>query len=223
MSLHQLLKYKGKYRILPEFDVFTHDIPHDSSGGIAKGYDDIYISCQYGNKIYAYGKDKNNQEILIAYIPSIGRGKNIIKYMEEYKIPYFNYIQTDIEIEFQFYAVDIDIVAKLLKAKTFGASIDPFSSKNLPKSKEIILPVAELNRYKEIISCVPQTNTLILHKITTSFLESIVQSKLRETDINYNYKEDMKKCLMGRQTKEYIYYKGFWNEYIVYLQNEIKK
>ena len=61
--------------------------------------------------------------------------KNIIKYMEEHKIPYFNYIQTDIEIEFQFYAIDIDIVAKLLKAKTFGASIDPFSSNNFPKSK----------------------------------------------------------------------------------------
>lgn len=73
MSLHQLLTYKGKYRILPEFDVFTHNIPHDPSGGIAKGYDDIYICCQYGNKIYAYGQDKNNQEILIAYIPSIGR------------------------------------------------------------------------------------------------------------------------------------------------------
>lgn len=139
--------------------------------------------------------------------------------MEEHKIPYFNYIQTDIEIEFQFYA--IDIVAKLLKAKTFGASIDPFSSKNFPKSKEIVLPSDELIRYKEIVSCVPQSKTLILHKITISFLESIVQSKLRKTDVNYNYKDDMKKCLMSIQRKEYIYYKGFWNEYLVYLQNEM--
>lgn len=32
---HQLLKYQGKYRILPELDAFTHDIPKDNQGNIA--------------------------------------------------------------------------------------------------------------------------------------------------------------------------------------------
>lgn len=64
--------------------------------------------------------------------------------MNEQNIQYFNCIQTDSEIEFYFYAKDIDIIANLLKAKTFGASISPFSTKNLPKSKEVKIPDNEL-------------------------------------------------------------------------------
>lgn len=218
---HQLLKYQGKYRILPELDVFTHDIPKDKHGSIAKGYDDIYIACQYGNKIFAYGKDSHKNEILIAYIPSIGRGHNIIKFMNEQNIQYFNYIQTDAEIEFHFYAKDIDIIANLLKAKTFGSSISPFSIKNLPKSKEIKIPDNELQYYKDIVLKVPRSESLVLHRITTDFLSSIVQNTLQKTDKNFNYKADMKRCLMTRQTKEYIYYKGFWNDYIKYLKERI--
>lgn len=51
-----LLKFKGKYRILPELDLGTNDFPRDKNGEIAKEYDDIYIACQYGNRIYNYGK-----------------------------------------------------------------------------------------------------------------------------------------------------------------------
>lgn len=52
MANHYLMKYKGTYRILPELDQNTHDIPRNKRGEIMEGYDDIYIACQNGNKIY---------------------------------------------------------------------------------------------------------------------------------------------------------------------------
>lgn len=55
MANHYLMKYKGTYRILPELDQNTHDIPRNKRGEIMEGYDDIYIACQNGNKIYTYG------------------------------------------------------------------------------------------------------------------------------------------------------------------------
>ena len=33
----------------------------------------------------------------------------------------------------------------------------------------------------------------------------------------------MKKLMMSRQAKEYIYTKNMWNEYLKYLEEEIKK
>ena len=79
---HYLMKYKGTYRILPELDVDTHDFPRDANGEIADGYDDLYISCYYGNKIFMYGHDVNKRAILSAYIPSLGRGRNIKKVLD---------------------------------------------------------------------------------------------------------------------------------------------
>lgn len=219
---HYLMKYKGTYRILAELDKNTNDIPRNSNGEIATGYDDLYISCQYGNKIFTYGHDTNGRMLLTAYIPSIGRGRNIKKTMDEQGIAYTNYVETDEEVEFRFKAKDIESIARLLKAKTSGANISPFSSKNLPKSK-VEIPTDEIQRYKEIIALVPKDDLLIIHKITTTFLESVLQKKCKKNNKEFNYKIDMKKMCMGRQTKEYIREKGFWEEYLVYLQKEIKK
>ena len=133
-----LLKFKGRYRILPELDLGTNDFPRDKNGEISKEYDDIYIACQYGNRIYNYGKG-----ILYAYIPSIGRGRNIRKALDKQGILYTDYNETDEEVEFKFKAKDIEPIATLLKAKTNGANISPFSKKNLPKAKDVEIPLDE--------------------------------------------------------------------------------
>lgn len=219
---HYLMKFKGKYRILPELDLHTNDIPRNKNGEIANGYDDIYIACQYGNKIFTYGHDTNGRMLLTAYIPSIGRGNNILKTLDEQGIPYTNVLKSDLEVEFRFRSKDIDIVAQLLKAKTSGANISPFSSKNLPKSK-VEIPSDEIERYKEITALVSKDDLLIIYKITTSFLDSVVQKKCKKSDKNFNYKTDMKQMCLGRQTKEYIYIKGYWQDYLTYLQKEINK
>lgn len=213
-----LLKFKGKYRILPELDLGTNDFPRDKNGGIAKEYDDIYIACQYGNRIYNYGKG-----ILYAYIPSIGRGRNIRKALDEQGISYTDYNETDEEVEFKFKTKDIEPIAILLKAKTNGAGISPFSKKNLPKAKNVEIPLNEIERYKAISSRVEKGDLLILHRLTNIFLDTVLQKTIRKSTNDFNYKTDMKSLCMTRQIKEYIYLKGMWNEYLKYMETEITK
>ena len=216
-----LLKYKNTYRILAEIDQNTNDFIRDENGNIDDT--DIYISCQYGNKIMTYGHIDNKKAVwLIAYIPSIGRGRNIIKAVEEQKIEYIDYIETDEEVEFKFKAKDIEPIATLLKVKTSGASISPFSTKNLPKAKNIEIPTDKINAYKAISSQVEKGDLLLISRITTNFLDEVLQKKYKKDCKTFDYKSDMKKCCMSRLTKEYIYSKGMWEEYLIYLETKIK-
>lgn len=214
-----LLKYKGKYRILPELDQNTNDFPRNEDGSIEDI--DIYIACQYGNKIFSYGSINNKKDVwLQAYIPSIGRGHNIVKALNKQKIEYDNYVETDEEVEFIFKAKDIDTVAELMKVKTSGASISPFSNKNLPKSK-IEIPSEDIAKYKEITGVVPKGDLLSIHRVTTSFLEDVLQKIFKKKNKEFDYKSDMKTLSLSRQTKEYIYTKGLWEEYLDYLKENL--
>lgn len=223
MANHYMMKYKGTYRVLAKLDS-TNDIPRDRNGDIADGYDDLYITCQHGNEISYYGHKDGNSRVswLIAYIPSIGRGRNIIKAIKELGIEYEEYVETDSEVLFHFKAKDIEPVATLMKAKTSGANISPFSTRNLPKSN-VKIPTEEITRYKEISALVEKSDLLLIHKVTTSFLSNVVEKTIRRKDKNFKYRTDMKQMCMGRQAKEYIYVKGFWEEYLTYLKKEINK
>ena len=132
--------------------------------------------------------------------------------------------ENDEEVEFKFKAADIEIVAELMKAKTFGSSISPFSTKNLPKS-DVKIPTEEIARYKEITNVIPKTDLLFISRTTNEFLDNILQKGLRKTtkDKKYDYKSDMKKLKMARQVKEFIWIKNFWEEYLDYLEKEITK
>ena len=68
-----LMKYKGTYRIKPNLDLEYNDVPRDENGCIDSSYDDIYIKCANGAQIYHYGRST-----LCGYVPSIGRGHNIL-------------------------------------------------------------------------------------------------------------------------------------------------
>lgn len=225
MSYPYLMKFKGVYRLLPELDKETNDFPRDHKGDIDESYDDIFISCQYGNKITTYGHMPDNKKTmwLTAYIPSLGRGRNIKKAMDAKGVPYTHYRETDEEVEFRFKAKDIEEVATLLKAKTSGADISPFSSKNLPKAN-VKIPTEEIERYKAVIADVQKGDLLIIHRITESFLVNILNKKLRKTEgKSFVYSTDMKKMKMARMAKEYIFTKNMWEEYLVYLKKEIDK
>ena len=220
--MNYLMKYKGVYRLLPELDKNTNDFIRDENGNIDKDMD-IFISCQYGNKIFTYGHINNKKPVwLIGYIPSVGRGRNIIKALKKQNIEYIDYKESDEEVEFKFKASDVEKVAEFMKAKTSGANISPFSTKNLPKAN-IEIPLDKIILYKEITNVIPKKDLLFIHRITNNFLDDVLQKKSKKTDKNFSYKQDMKKLKMSRQTKEYIYTKGFWNEYLEYLKKEIKK
>lgn len=102
-----------------------------------------------------------------------------------------------------------------LKPKTSGASISPFSSKNLPRNKEYKIPNEDLIPYKDLITKLPQNQLILVGKYTTSFLQSLVTKK----NSWENIKADM--ALKGLKGKEYIHSIGQWEKYIRYLERHI--
>lgn len=202
-------KFKGTYRIKVPYNQWTNDFTRKLNGNLEDV--DCYIECQYGNKIF-----HDNRDILIAYIPSLGRGHNILKAINgtDQSI-IFNIEETDSEILFKFKYADSSKIIPLLKPKTSGAGISPFSSKNLPRNKEFKIPDEDLNLYKEIVAKIPQERILDLTHSTNSFIKSLATKK----NPIENIKADMKlKCLKG---KEYIYSIGQWTEYIKFLKENL--
>lgn len=227
------MRYKGIYRLKAHVDQSTNDYPRNLNGMIDS--DDIYIKCAFNSQIYSYGRG-----ILVAYIPSVGRGHNILKALGErlcnfdiktikidYKLLYDallsegtikHIMENDEEIEFRFHAKNIELIAEYLKPQTSGASISPFSTKNLPKSNYTI-PIADLTVYKEITGDIPKEDMMVIAHVSRRFInDRIAKSKqYRSKDI----KAEMRKSMLSG--KEFIHYTGFWNEYLEYLKKELSK
>lgn len=221
MSNYLVNNYKGRWRILSDIDQSTNDFPIDCNGN--RDEDSVYISCKNDNKIWYYGLNESRRAILGAYIPSKGRGRNIKKAMKKDKIEFFNYSESENEVVFYFLATDIEYIAEALGAKTSGANISPFSSRNLPKSK-VSIPSEEIDEYKAVTSSVGKSDMLLIKNINDRFLTDVVEKSLKTKTKNksFSVREDMKLNKMGRQIKEYIWTKGFWKEYIEFLDKEIK-
>lgn len=199
--------YKGVYRLKVPYDKRLNAFPRKLDGT----YEDIdvFIDCLNKIQISYYGHG-----ILEAYIPSLGRGRNIIKKINEefHGDIIFNIKETSEEVLFQFKAQDMEKLEKYLKPKTSGANISPFSSKNLPRNKTYKIPNEDLVTYKELVSNLPQNQLLLLGKYATSFLQSLTTKK----NTWENIKADM--TLKGLKSKEYIHSIGKWEEYVEYLE-----
>lgn len=171
---------------------------------------DVYIDCQHGNKVFYYGNS-----ILEAYIPSLQRGHNIIKTLQQIDPLIITHLQEgDSEVIFRFKSSNSDKVIPLLKPRTSGANISPFSSKNLPKSSYTI-PEKDLNIYKHIVAKIPREDILTITHNTNNFIKSLATKK----NSMENIKADMK--LKGLKGKEYIHSIGQWDNYINYLRKEL--
>ena len=205
-------KFKGKYRLKVPINKATNDFSRKLNGT----YEDIdmFIECQHGNKVFHFGGS-----ILQAYVPSIGRGHNVIKAIKEqfHGDIIFDIEETDSEVLFKFYYKDSDKIIPLLKPKTNGANISPFSSKNLPRNKDYKIPDEEFSIYKEIVAKIPSERILTLTHSTNHYLKSLATKK----NTWDNIRADMK--LKGLKGKEYIHSIGKWDEYIKYLQKEISE
>lgn len=214
-------------------DKFTNDFPRTDDNGIDPSYDDIYIKCANDSQIYHYGKS-----ILVAYIPSIGRGHNILIAIareldlisestdsRDYEVLYsllekdctvFDIREYDSEIEFKFNAKNIEMIAKYLKPQTFGADISPFSPRNLPKAKYEI-PCKDLTLYKQITDLVPKNNKLFISIITKEFMANIMAKDSLYRTINM--KSHMRQMML--KNKEYIHSMGYWDKYLKYLRDNL--
>lgn len=220
MANYLTTHYKGKWRIISDIDEETNDFPIDCDG--ERDEDCVYISCRNGNKIWYWGLNDSRRAVLGAYIPSLGRGRNIKKAMKKDKIEFFNYDESAEEVIFHFLASDIEYVANALGAKTSGASISPFSSRNLPSSN-FELPQNLVEEYKSVISKVGQNGMLVIKDANNSFLAEIMEKELQKKlkDKKFSIRNDMKVNKMSRQVKEYIWKRGYWDRYIEYLKDKI--
>lgn len=204
-------KFKGIYRLKCPYDLRTNQYSRKLNGTLEDI--DVYIDCYYGNKIFHFGRTT-----LQAYIPSIIRGHNIIKEICSFnKEIIFEIEETDSEVLFKFNHKNADKVIPLLKPKTFGANISPFSTKNLPKNKSYKIPNDEFALYKKIVAKIPSERILLLTHSTNLFMRSLITKK----NTWENIKADM--SMRGLKGKEYIHCIGKWDEYIKYLSNNIKE
>lgn len=79
-----------------------------------------------------------------------------------------------------------------------------------------------MDEYKKIIAAIQKEDLLTFSRFTQSFLSDVLAKKLGRRNKPFDYKTDMKKLMMARQTKEYIYTKNMWDEYLKYLEEKIK-
>lgn len=207
--------YKSIYRIMPVIDKSTNDFARDCTGKIDK--DNVYIACYYDIKIWHYGGSK-----LIAYIPSLQRGHNIIKSLKKAGVNVFDCDDSDEEVIFKFDASDIETVTLFIKPKTSGAGISPFSSKNLPKAN-VDIPEDKLAKYKSLISKLDKSQISYIVKMNNAFLDDVLAKKLRppQKRKKFDYKSDMLQMKLSRDAKGYIYKKGLFEDYLEYLEKEI--
>lgn len=248
MANYLITHFKGTYRIKVPYDQSTNNFPRKLNGTLEDI--DCYIDCQKGVKIFYYGKRQ-----LEVYVPSLGRGRNIIKSIYSDFVqdidnsPYFTAIErenkdgelvktnlydydsfykdqelnkiifditeSDEEVIFKFHVDKMDQLEKYLKPRTSGADISPFSTKNLPKS-DYKIPDEDFIAYKNIVEKIPKEQFLSLTHSTNHFLQSLATKK----NPWENIKADMRlKCM---KSKEYIHSINKWDEYIKYLEKELK-
>lgn len=232
---YYLSRYVGVYRVKSHIDETTNDFPRDEEGKLEQN--DVYIKCEKGGQIYHYG-----HSTLVCYVPSIGRGHNILKqigqdlgldlskygdsfnYEKFYSDLYamklvFDIEETDAEILWKFDNKNMNTIATYMKPLTSGASISPFSTKNLPKAKYTI-PQTDIEKYRLLCKTYSNITPLQLASITSDFILNIIPKK------NKKYKNTDMKALMKLQMlkgKEFAHSLGMWDEYIKHLENALMK
>lgn len=193
-----------------EYDKKTMQFPREYNGQFADN--DVFIDCIKGVKVFYFGKS-----ILQCYVPSLQRGHNLIKAIKEsfHEDIIFDIEESDSECLFKFHAKYIEQLEPILKPKTNGASISPFSTKNLPRNKAYKIPDEELKLYKNLVAKLDQKQLIGIVHSTNNFLKSLINKKMSWEDI----KADM--ALKGLKNKEYIHSIGKWENYIKYLEKEL--
>lgn len=183
---------------------------------IIKGIYNEFINADNSRMISKDIENKNGQTISKTTIEIINKSiyDQDIQSLNNTSI-IFDITESDSEVIFKFNIKYFDDLVKYFNPKTSGASISPFSTKNLPKNKEFKIPDDDLLLYKETTQSVPKEDALRLGQLTTSFIKTLANKTLTLQDI----KADMR--LQGLRGKDYIYSIGKWNEYLEYIKINI--
>ena len=197
--------FKGKYRILCPYNQYNQ-FSRDLKGNFEEI--DCYIKCANKVTISYYGKG-----ILETYIPSLGRGRNIVRAIEQDGLSdrITEKFETDAEVIIRFPAKEMESLEKYFKPLTSGAGISPFSTKNLPKT-DYILDQDKLEQYTRVIANLDAETPIEVAHLTNRFIKSLATKRNPWEKI----KADMQ--MKGLRGKEYIDEIGRWNDYIKFLE-----
>ena len=114
---------------------------------------------------------------------------------------------------------DFKKVASIIKPKTKGKKISPFSSRNLNGDEKVKyeIPKEELDKYSDILKDLELGDKLKFTKTTIKNFDKIVV-KVKGKDYNINEERN----LSGLSSKEFIHSIGMWNEFIKFTKQEYK-
>ena len=213
--------YKGKYRVKAHYDLSTNDFVRDAEGNLDESFGDFYLSGRSGIEIkHGVGSE------LACYVPKLQLGNNILKSYYDSAIGnhgkksmdtiindlqkngYVN--ECDVlsrEIFFTFNAKYLDILAPIVKLKTAGASISPFSTRNLPKSPYTI-PKRDMDKYKKARG---ELNGLQISRLQDAFIRERCDK---------DFKTKMKKEML--KANQYIHKIGQWDDYCEWIKENNK-
>lgn len=247
-----LIKYKGKYRLKVPIDEVTNDFPKKLDGtnedidmyidcrkgkifhyghGVLEAYNPKLgagrnilkaLGQKLGINIENYTTTKEKKDGTL-YQDKDG---NIMKFYDydnfynalEKEGTIWDIEETDEEVLFKFKDKNIELIAEFMLPKTSGAKISPFSSKNLPKIKYEI-PLDEIQEYKNITSKINKSNILIISQFTKEFISKI--PKINKEFMGKDMKAEQKKSRL--KGKEFIHSIKMWDEYIKFLNDNIKE
>lgn len=126
----------------------------------------------------------------------------------------FDVEETDDEILFKFKYQDMDKLESILKPSTIACNRSPFSTKNLNKS-DYKIPDEDLEVYNRVIRDIPQNELISLVHISQRFINKKAKNQKQLTVFNAEKKK------LGMKPKEFYHYKGWWNEYVEYVKEEL--
>ena len=217
MDNYLVSHYKGKYRVKAHYDLDTNDFIRDAEGELDDSFGDFYLSGRSGIEIH-HGVGSE----LACYIPKLQLGNNVLKSYYEVMIGkrgkksidkiveelkesgYVNDVDIlSIEVFFTFDAKYLDDLAPIIKLKTSGATISPFSVKNLPR-KPYNIPKADMDIYKEAKG-----------ELTGLQISRIQDAYIREK-CDKDFKTKMKKEML--KANQYIHKLGLWEDYCEYIK-----
>lgn len=126
----------------------------------------------------------------------------------------FDVEETDDEILFKFKYQDMDKLESILKPSTIACNRSPFSTKNLNKS-DYKIPDEDLESYIHVVKDIPQNELISLVHISQRFMNKKAKNQKQLTVLNAEKKK------LGMKPKEFYHYKGWWDEYVNYVKEEL--
>ena len=211
-----LEKFVGTYRVLPQL-TYDGDVPRESNGCINKTFEDLYIPCQRGEIRHTY-----RPGILVwVCLDRIGQGRGVYRaIVEKYPKLELEYEEVGDDVLIYFNENDIKKIATIVKPRTVGAKIQPFAKRNLSKNAlaEYKIPEEDNLKLTKILDQLDKNQKMVFSKKCIKEFDAVIVKKKGK-----NYDVIKERDESGLKPKMFIHSIGLWDDYIKFINKEIKK